>query len=155
MSDEYGPIGIEPTVRVESKKFPPGFIWGVATAATQIEGAANKYGKGESIWDHFAGIPGKIKDGTTPAVAVDHYHRLEEDVALMRKELGVTDYRFSIAWTRILPDGTGRIEERGLQFYDRLVNKLLEAGITPWVTPDFANYVPQLSFTSLRRSLVS
>ena len=136
MNHQFDPIGKEPTVFVESKKFPPGFRWGVATAATQIEGAAKEDGRGESIWDHFAGTAGtagNIEDGTTPDVAVDHYHRFEEDIALM-KELGVTDYRFSIAWTRILPDGTGRIEERGLQFYDRLVYALLEAGITPWVT---------------------
>jgi beta-glucosidase len=110
--------------------FPQGFLWGVATSAYQIEGAAREDGRGESIWDRFSRVPGKVLDGSTGDVACDHYHRYREDVLLMQK-LGIRAYRFSIAWPRILPDGTGRIEPRGLDFYSRLVDALLEAGIEP------------------------
>lgn len=116
-----------------SHRFPPGFVWGVATAAAQIEGAASEDGKGESIWDRFASLPGKIAHGDTPEVACDHYHRFPADAALTA-ELGVRHYRLSIAWPRIIPDGDGPINPRGLDFYDRLVDALLAAGVTPWVT---------------------
>lgn len=109
------------------------FMWGAATSACQIEGAWNEDGKGESIWDRFSRMPGRIQDGSTPDVACDHYHRMPTDVALM-KEIGITAYRFSISWPRILPDGRGRVEPRGLAFYDRLVDELLKAGITPFAT---------------------
>ncbi|MFN3421956.1 MAG: GH1 family beta-glucosidase [Armatimonadota bacterium] len=114
-------------------RFPDGFLWGVATAAYQIEGAWNEDGKGVSIWDTFSHTQGKIADGSTGDVACDHYHRWQEDIALM-KELGVKAYRFSIAWTRILPQGSGTVNPKGLDFYDRLVDGLLEANIKPFAT---------------------
>jgi beta-glucosidase len=113
--------------------FPPGFVWGAATSAYQIEGAAREAGKGESIWDRFVKHPEAIANGDTGEVACDHYHRWADDVALMR-ELGLAAYRFSIAWTRVAPDSSERIESRGLDFYDRLVDGLLDAGIEPWPT---------------------
>ncbi len=113
--------------------FASDFLFGVATAAYQIEGAWNEDGKGESIWDRFAHTPGKIVDGTTGDMACDHYHRYKEDVALM-KDLGVNVYRFSIAWPRIFPEGRGRINQKGLDFYRRLIAKLKEAGIRAAVT---------------------
>ncbi|MBX6314138.1 MAG: beta-glucosidase [Isosphaeraceae bacterium] len=116
-----------------SYRFPEGFIWGVATAAAQIEGAARADGKGESVWDRFAQTPGTIKDGDTPEVACDHYHRYEQDADLMR-DLGIHHYRLSVAWPRVVPEGDGPINPRGLDFYDRLVDALLGRGITPWVT---------------------
>lgn len=112
---------------------PEHFYWGVATAAYQIEGAVNEDGRGESIWDRFCTVPGHILNGDTGAVADDHYHRYQEDIQLMR-ELGVNAYRFSIAWPRILPTGRGEVNPRGLDFYDRLVDALLAAGIEPCVT---------------------
>jgi beta-glucosidase len=116
-----------------SLKFPPGFIWGAATSSYQIEGAWNEDGKGESIWDRFSQTPGKIQDGSSGNIACGHYHRWPEDVALM-KELGLQAYRFSVSWPRILPEGRGRLNPHGLDFYNRLVDGLLEAGITPFVT---------------------
>nr|MDW8081575.1 GH1 family beta-glucosidase [Candidatus Calescibacterium sp.] len=113
--------------------FPDDFLFGVATAAYQIEGAWNEDGKGESIWDRFAHTPGKILDGTTGDVACDHYHRFAEDVALMA-ELGVQAYRFSISWPRVLPQGKGKVNEKGLDFYRKLVALLREKGIRPVVT---------------------
>lgn len=115
------------------RAFPAGFVWGTATAAYQIEGAAREDGRGESIWDRFSHTPGITANGDTGDVACDHYHRWPEDIALMR-QLGVDAYRLSIAWPRIVPAGTGRVNEPGLAFYDRLIDGLLEAGITPWVT---------------------
>lgn len=109
------------------------FLWGAATAAYQIEGAAYEDGKGPSTWDVFCRIPGKTVAGDTGEVACDHYHRVSEDVALMR-ELGLRAYRFSVSWPRVLPTGRGAINERGLAFYDRLVDALLAAGITPVCT---------------------
>lgn len=116
-----------------SHKFPHNFLWGAATASYQIEGAWNEDGKGESIWDRFSHTPGKIADGSTGDVACDHYHRWEEDIALMRR-LGLKAYRFSTAWTRVLPTGRGRVEPRGLAFYDRLVDALCAANIEPFLT---------------------
>jgi beta-glucosidase len=112
---------------------PPEFVWGVATSAYQIEGAVAEDGRGPSIWDAFCRVPGAIDNGDTGDVACDHYHRWPEDVALMRR-LGVDAYRFSVAWPRILPAGTGRPNPAGIAFYDRLVDALLEAGIRPFVT---------------------
>jgi beta-glucosidase len=114
-------------------RFPPGFLWGTATASYQIEGATREDGRGESIWDRFSHTPGNVHDGDTGDVACDHYHRWSEDVALMG-DLGVNAYRFSTAWPRILPAGTGRANEAGLAWYERLVDALLAAGIEPWVT---------------------
>ncbi|KAA0570461.1 GH1 family beta-glucosidase [Azospirillum sp. Sh1] len=109
--------------------FPPDFRWGASTASYQIEGAVNADGRGPCVWDTFT-AQGRIMDGSSAAVACDHYHRYPEDIALM-KAAGFDSYRFSIAWPRILPTGTGAVETRGLDFYDRLVDGLLEAGITP------------------------
>ncbi len=108
-------------------------LLGAATAAYQIEGAWDEDGKGPSIWDDYVRRPGAIENGDTGDVACDHYHRWLEDVELMA-ELGLQAYRFSISWPRVLPGGTGRVNDAGLAFYDRLVDALLERGIEPWVT---------------------
>lgn len=113
--------------------FPKGFYWGTATAAYQVEGAWNEGGKGESIWDRFSHTPGKINDGTTGDVACDHYHRYREDIALMRA-LNLNSYRFSVSWPRIQPEGSGKANVAGLDFYNRLVDALLEARIRPMLT---------------------
>lgn len=113
--------------------FPEHFTWGAATAAYQIEGAWDEDGKGPSIWDVFCRVPGAIQDGDTGDVACDHYHRWREDVALMR-ELGLRAYRFSVSWPRVLPEGKGKVNRPGLDFYDRLVDALLAAEIQPFVT---------------------
>src|SRR5258708_17465537 len=113
--------------------FPTDFLWGGATASYQIDGVGHEDGRGLSIWDQFASIPGKVYQGENGDIAADHYHRVPEDVALMA-ELGLNAYRFSIAWPRILPQGTGTPNTRGLDFYDRLVDSLLAQGITPFVT---------------------
>ncbi len=114
-------------------EFPGEFLWGAATASYQIEGAWNADGKGESIWDRFSRTPGKVTNGDTGDVACDHYHRYQEDVALMRR-LGLKAYRFSTSWSRVLPNGRGPVNPRGLDFYDRLVDALLAANIQPFVT---------------------
>ncbi len=113
--------------------FPQDFIWGAATASYQIEGAAREDGRGESVWDRFAATPGKVRSGDSGAVACDFYHRYPQDVALMR-ELGIGAFRFSIAWPRVLPSGRGRVNEAGLDFYDRLVDELLANDIEPFAT---------------------
>ncbi|MFC6885040.1 MULTISPECIES: GH1 family beta-glucosidase [Actinomadura] len=117
--------------------FPAGFRWGAATAAYQIEGAAAEDGRGPSVWDTFCRTPGRVLGGDTGDVAVDHYHRFREDVALMA-ELGLTAYRFSVSWPRVHPDGRGGrgagVNEAGLDFYRRLVDELLAAGVEPWPT---------------------
>lgn len=114
-------------------QFPAGFLWGAATSACQIEGSPLADGAGPSIWHRFCHTPGRIVDGDTPDIACDHYHRSAEDVGLMA-ELGLTAYRFSVAWARILPQGIGRVNPAGLAFYDRLVDQLLARGIRPAVT---------------------
>ncbi|MDQ5853756.1 MAG: family 1 glycosylhydrolase, partial [Chloroflexota bacterium] len=116
-----------------SLTFPPGFLWGAATAALHVEGALDADGRGPSIWDRFMRQPGKIADGSLGDIANDHYHRWPEDIAIMRA-LGLQAYRFSVAWPRIIPDGHGPVNEAGLAFYDRLVDALLEAGIEPVLT---------------------
>jgi len=113
--------------------FPTDFLWGAATAAFQIEGAWDKDGKGESIWDRFCHTPGKVRDGDTGDVACDHYHRYRDDIALMR-QLGLQAYRFSISWPRVIPNGIGAVNPAGLDFYDRLVDELLAANIQPFAT---------------------
>lgn len=113
--------------------FPKGFLWGAATASYQIEGAATEYGRGECIWTRFSHTPGNVINNDTGDVACDHYHRYKEDVALM-KELGLQTYRFSVSWPRILPNGTGEVNQEGIDFYSNLVDELLAAGITPYVT---------------------
>ncbi len=139
--------------------FPENFVWGAATSSYQVEGAWNEDGKGPSKWDAFVLIPGKTVNGETGQVACDHYHRLEEDVALM-KELGLKAYRFSISWPRVIPGGAGDVNPKGLEFYDRLINLLLENDIIPfaglyhwemplrlemtlggWLNPDAVNWI--------------
>jgi beta-glucosidase len=115
-----------------SRQWPDGFIWGSATAAAQIEGAGHEGGKEDSVWDHFARIPGAIAKGENLEQAVDHYHRMPEDVRLM-KELGLDSYRFSTSWARVRP-GDRAANPEGLDFYSRLVDELLGAGILPWLT---------------------
>jgi len=117
----------------DSLAFPQGFLWGFAAAAPQIEGGAGAGGKGESIWDRFSSLPGKIRNGDTPEKACEHHTLFRQDFRLMRS-LGVRHYRLSIAWPRIFPDGTGRPNARGLDFYKRLLDAMGENGITPWVT---------------------
>ena len=116
-----------------TRTFPDGFIWGAATASYQIEGAHDEDGRSPSIWDTFARTPGKVLGGDTGDVACDHYHRYAEDVALM-SDLGLDAYRFSVAWPRVIPTGTGAVNRAGLDFYSRLVDRLLEHGIRPVVT---------------------
>ena len=113
--------------------FPKEFIWGAATAAQQVEGAAFEDGRGLSIWDVFCRIPGKVRNNQVPDVTCDQYHRYEEDVQLMKK-LGLKSYRFSFSWSRILPDGTGTVNEQGIAYYKRLIHCLKENGIKPNAT---------------------
>jgi beta-glucosidase len=118
---------------IDTSSFPPDFRWGAATAAYQIEGAARVDGRGESVWDRFAATPGKVRNGDSGEIACDFYHRYRDDVALMR-QLGLDAFRFSVAWPRVFPGGRGRVNEEGLDFYDRLVDELLANGITPFAT---------------------
>lgn len=126
------PIGLD-TEAAQPISFPKSFIWGAASSAYQIEGAADVDGRGPSIWDAFCKVPGRVFGGHTGDVACDHYHRYAEDVGLM-KQLGMQAYRFSSSWSRVLPEGTGSVNPKGLAFYDRLVDALLAAGIQPWLT---------------------
>ncbi len=148
--------------------FPEGFLWGAATSAYQVEGAPLADGAGPSIWQRFAHTPGNILNGDTGDVACDHYHRWREDIALM-KELGLQAYRFSVAWARIFPEGKGSLNEKGLDFYERLVDGLLEAGIEPlltlyhwdlpaalddlggWLNPDIAHWFADYGDAMYRR----
>jgi beta-glucosidase len=132
MTEELTLPASHPVVQ-SGRGLPAGFLWGAATAAYQIEGAAGEDGRGPSIWDTFSHTPGMVRGGGTGDVAVDHYHRWREDVALMAR-LGLSAYRFSVSWPRIQPTGSGRVEERGLDFYKLLVDELLDAGIEPWLT---------------------
>jgi beta-glucosidase len=116
-----------------TRAFPSDFVWGAATAAYQVEGAATEDGRGESIWDRFSATPGKVVNGHTGAVACDTYHRYAEDIGLMRS-LGIGAFRLSVAWPRILPEGRGRVNQAGLDFYDRLVDDSLANGLDPYVT---------------------
>jgi beta-glucosidase len=125
--------GISEASRSAQTLFPAGFVWGAATASYQVEGAWEEDGKGPSIWDTFSRTPGSVTNGDTGDVADDHYHRWQEDVSLM-KSIGLQAYRFSISWPRVLPEGEGKVNQPGLDFYDRLVDGLLEAGIRPYVT---------------------
>lgn len=113
--------------------FPEGFVWGTATAAYQVEGAVHADGRGESVWDRFSHTPGRVQDGDTGDDACDHYHRWASDLDLMA-ELGVTGYRFSISWPRVMPEGKGSVNHKGLDFYDRLIDGMLERGIAPFPT---------------------
>lgn len=116
-----------------ARRFPRGFVWGVATSAYQIEGAAHEDGKGASIWDEFCRVPGAIADGSNGDVACDHYHRLDADLDLIAS-LGVQAYRFSISWPRVQPTGEGAVNPAGLAFYERLVDGLLARGVQPYAT---------------------
>ena len=116
-----------------SRKFPADFVWGTATSAYQVEGAVNEDGRGPSIWDGFAHTPGKIRDNSNADRASDHYHRMKDDVQLM-KAIGVQAYRFSIAWPRVFAEGTGQPNPKGLDFYDSLIDELLTNGIAPYAT---------------------
>src|SRR5579864_2454115 len=114
-------------------EFPPDFLWGSATSAYQIEGSPLAEGAGPSIWHRFSHTPGMVRDGDTGDVACDHYLRFRDDVALMRS-LGLRAYRFSVSWGRVLPQGRGSVNRAGLDFYDQLVDSLLENGIAPMAT---------------------
>ena len=119
---------------IDNNKFPKDFIWGTATSSYQIEGAPDLDGKGPSVWDHFSHTEGNIKNGDTGDIACDHYHLWPEDLKLL-EHLGVNSYRFSISWPRILPTGKEKKpNQKGLDFYSRLVDNLLEKEITPFVT---------------------
>ena len=113
--------------------FKNNFAWGAATAAYQIEGATELDGRGPSIWDTYCDQPGGTRDGFSGSVACDHYHRYAEDVAMMQ-DIGLKAYRFSISWSRVIPNGMGAINAKGLDFYDRLVDELLSKNICPYVT---------------------
>ena len=149
-------------------QFPESFLWGAATSAYQVEGSPLADGAGPSIWHRFVRTPGLVKDGDTGDVACDHYRRMNDDVAMM-KRLGLTAYRFSIAWARILPEGRGAVNEGGLAFYERLVDTLLENGIQPmatlfhwdlpaalddrggWLNPDVADWFADYASVMYRR----
>jgi beta-glucosidase len=118
---------------IERKNFPEDFVWGAATSSFQIEGATKIDGRGASIWDTFAATPGKTRGGDGGDPGCDHYHRWESDLDLM-KDMGLEAYRFSVAWPRVLPTGRGRVNEKGMAFYEQLVDGLLARGITPWLT---------------------
>ncbi len=119
--------------------FPKDFLWGAASAAYQVEGAYNEDGKKDGVWDHFTHLPGYVDYAETGDVACDHYHRFREDVAIMKK-LGLKSYRFSVSWPRVIPEGTGKVNEKGLKFYSDLVDELIAAGIEPMVTLFHWNY---------------
>lgn len=152
----------------QSYTFPENFLWGAATSAYQVEGSPLADGAGPSIWQRFAHTPGRMHDGDTGDVACDHYRRFRDDIALMG-ELGLKAYRFSIAWARVLPEGKGRVNTAGLEFYERLVDTLLEHGIEPmatlyhwdlpaalddrggWLNPDVASWFADYAQTMYRR----
>jgi beta-glucosidase len=118
---------------IERNQFPRKFVWGAATSSYQIEGSTQVDGRGQSIWDTFAATPGKTRNGENGDPGCDHYNRWESDLDLM-KDMGLEAYRFSVAWPRVIPNGRGQVNEKGLAFYERLVDGLLERGITPWLT---------------------
>jgi beta-glucosidase len=118
---------------IERSQFPKKFVWGAATSSYQIEGSTQIDGRGQSIWDTFAATPGKTRNGENGDPGCDHYNRWESDLDLM-KDIGLEAYRFSVAWPRVIPNGRGQVNEKGLAFYERLVDGMLERGITPWLT---------------------
>ncbi len=140
------------------KKFPPKFVWGTATASYQIEGAANEGGRGDSIWDVFCRSEGNIANGDNGDRACDHFNRYPEDIQLMA-DLGISAYRFSISWPRIMPDGTsGSINQEGIDFYNKIINECLRHGIEPWVTLyhwDLPQYLHEKEGGWLRKDIVS
>ncbi len=118
---------------MEQHIFPEGFVWGSATASYQVEGAVRQDGRGESIWDRYCSVPGNVAGGDTGEIACDHHNRYKEDVQLMKK-MGLKAYRFSVAWPRVMPLGRGQVNEKGLDFYEKLTDELILAGIEPYVT---------------------
>ena len=119
---------------IKRSDFGKDFLWGTATAAYQIEGAWNVDGKSPSVWDHMAHKrPGKIKTRENGDIACDFYHRYEQDIELMKK-MGIPIFRFSLAWTRILPDGTGKVNQAGIDFYNKVIDKCIKEGVEPWIT---------------------
>ena len=132
-TDSFSRMALAQVPSAKSLQFPTGFLWGCATASYQIEGAANEDGREPSIWDTFSHTPGKTFQGDTGDVADDSYHLYKEDVKLL-KNLGVTGYRFSVSWSRIFPKGTGKVNEKGLSYYDRVVDELLKNNIAPYIT---------------------
>lgn len=131
LAQSNGPAGAQD--RTTARAFPGGFLWGTATSSYQIEGAVAEDGRGPSIWDRFCRVPGAIADNSNGDVATNHFHRFKDDIRLM-KELGTRAYRFSIAWPRVFPDGTGTPNPKGLDFYKRLLDELLASGIEPYAT---------------------
>jgi beta-galactosidase len=117
----------------KKQEFPKDFVWGTATSSYQIEGATTEDGRGVSIWDTYCEEPGKISDASSGAVACDHYHRIEDDIKMM-KSLGIRAYRFSVAWPRIYPNGTGTVNAKGIDFYNQIIDLLLDNDIEPWIT---------------------
>ena len=124
---------VEQAAATTERSFPEGFLWGTATAAYQVEGAANEDGRGATIWDTFSHIPGKVKNNDTGDIACDFYHRYPSDIKLM-KEMNVKAFRFSVAWSRIFPDGMGTPNQKGVDFYKKLTDDLQENGIEPFAT---------------------
>jgi beta-glucosidase len=133
MTSTTSPGGLPRAEPAADLEFPPGFVWGAATSAYQVEGAVGEGGRGRSIWDTFSHTPGRTVGGETGDVAIDHYHRMPDDVRLM-SALGLTAYRFSVAWPRVQPTGRGPANQAGLDFYRRLADELLAHGIEPWLT---------------------
>ncbi|HTD96107.1 MAG TPA: family 1 glycosylhydrolase, partial [Edaphobacter sp.] len=127
------PAPAQSTAASDARTFPNDFLWGSATASYQVEGAVNEAGRGRTIWDTFSHLPGTTNNGDTGDVADDHFHRYKQDVQLM-KDLGLKCYRFSIAWSRIFPQGTGAPNPIGLDFYNRMLDALLAADIQPFCT---------------------
>jgi beta-glucosidase len=123
----------QPQIDAPALVFPTDFVWGAATSAYQIEGSTSHHGRGTSIWDTFVRQPGRVLGGDDADVAIDHYNRYRDDVAIMA-DLGLTAYRFSVSWPRIMPKGAGEVNQAGLDFYRRLVDELLDHGIAPWLT---------------------
>ena len=120
-------------IPINKKLFGDNFAWGVSTAAFQVEGSGDADGKGLSIWDVFVSNPDKIKGGDTAVAACDFYHRYQQDIDLV-KQLNIPNFRFSISWTRILPTGTGEINQAGIDYYNQVINYCLENGVDPWIT---------------------
>lgn len=133
LNSESKPVLSDGGQKILARRFPPGFVWGVATSAFQIEGAAHEDGRGDSIWDEFCRRPGAIRDGSTGERACDHYHRLEADLDLIAS-LGIRAYRFSVSWPRVQPQGSGAWNEAGFDFYDRLIDGLSRRGIAAHLT---------------------
>ncbi len=127
------PKATAPEIRATPRTFPPGFLWGSATASYQVEGGVHEDGRGPTIWDTFSHLPGAVANGDTGDVSTDYYHRYKQDIALM-KDLGLRSYRFSVAWSRIFPTGTGTPNPKGLDFYNRVVDELLANNIEPFCT---------------------